>query len=201
MRSVALHSVVVLAVLTYLLLTRSAQCQTYVEKVLYSFGTNSEDGTNPQSSLILDTSGNLYGSTSTGGLHQAGIVFKIDPLGNETILYNFTGGIDGGNPNGALLLTAGKIYGTTTHGGSQGNGTVFEISAQKERVLYSFQGGTDGITPSSSIVGDAGGNFYGTTVSGGTSGGGTLFKIGADGTETILHNFTFAHGTDFRGVA
>lgn len=197
-RTMALGRVILLAALSCLLLMPSAQSQTYVEKVLYTFGTNSEDGVNPQSALILDSAGNLYGSTSNGGLHQAGIVFKIDPQGNETILYNFTGGTDGGNPNGPLLWSAGKIYGTTATGGARGNGTLFEISAHKERVLYSFQGGIDGTTPLGGIVRDAAGNFYGTTLSGGTANGGTLFKVGADGTETILHNFTLASGDGFQ---
>ena len=119
-----------------------------------------------------------------------------------TILYNFTGGPDGGVPNGGLILdSAGNIYGTTADGGNKtcGNGeacgTVFKVSPSgTETVLYSFQSGTDGFGPTYGVVADPQGNLYGTTSYGGTGMFGTVFKLTAAGTETILHDFVKSDG-------
>jgi len=96
------------------------------ETVLHSF-TGQPDGASPQGELVLDGKGNLYGTTFTGGTANAGTVFKVDPAGNETVLYSFTGGADGGNPMGGLVLDAkGNLFGTTVQGGL-GNGVVFKL--------------------------------------------------------------------------
>jgi len=71
-------------------------------KVLHNF-TGTPDGTDCQASLHRDAAGNLYGTTLFGGLFNAGTVFKIDTAGNETVLYSFTGGADGGHPSGSLI--------------------------------------------------------------------------------------------------
>jgi uncharacterized repeat protein (TIGR03803 family) len=97
------------------------------ETVLYSF-TGGHDGGYPEGGLVLDTTGNLYGTTESGGPGKNGTVYMVDKTGKETVLYSFTGGADGAYPVAGLLLGAkGDLYGTTT-GGSQGYGTVFEIS-------------------------------------------------------------------------
>jgi uncharacterized repeat protein (TIGR03803 family) len=99
-----------------------------VETNLYSFTGNGTDGANPYAALVEDTEGNFYGTTYYGGTSGAGTVFKLDSTGKETILYDFTGGSDGGNPYGAVVLDAsGNLYGTTTTGGESDLGTVFKL--------------------------------------------------------------------------
>src|SRR5712692_8434009 len=100
-----------------------AQAQTFT--VLHGF-TNSPDGASPFAGLLRDATGNLYGTTSSGGVFGSGTVFKLDPSGNETVLHNFTGGGDGGRPIAGLIMdTAGNLYGTTGFGGASNAGTVF----------------------------------------------------------------------------
>jgi len=116
-----------------------------------------------------------------------------------TVLYNFTGGADGGNPYAGLLRdTAGNLYGTTTVGGSSNNGTVFKLNTSgAESILHSFHG-ADGQYPYAGVIMDAKGNLYGTTANGGTgcsgTGCGTVFKLtpraGGRWAETVLHKFT-----------
>src|SRR5215472_7440590 len=87
------------------------------ETILWSFGGN-PDGQNPSASLVFDSSGDLYGTTSRGGANGLGTVFKIGSTGGETVLYSFTGGTDGGEPKSSLVLdNDGNLYGTTTSGG------------------------------------------------------------------------------------
>jgi uncharacterized repeat protein (TIGR03803 family) len=96
--------------------------------VLYSF-TGGTDGANPNGSLIQDRAGNLYGSTASGGLSSVGNIFKLDSAGKLTVLYSFTGGPDGANPNGGLIRDrAGNLYGTTVFGGVSNTGVVFELT-------------------------------------------------------------------------
>ena len=79
--------------------------------MLHNF-TNGPDGGNPYGGVILDSKGNLYGTASWGGASGAGVLFKIDKSGNETTLYSFTGGSDGGVPYGGLILdSSGNLYG------------------------------------------------------------------------------------------
>lgn len=79
--------------------------------------------------MILDAAGNLYGTTTTGsGGAYAGVVYEVSPSGQETVLYSFTGGSDGGQPSTGLLRdAAGNLYGTTQYGGLRGTGVVFEV--------------------------------------------------------------------------
>ena len=74
----------------------------------------------PTEGVIRDSAGNLYGTTNGGGASNAGVVFKMDTSGNETVLYSFTGGADGGNPlAGVIRDSAGNLYGTTNGGGAR----------------------------------------------------------------------------------
>ncbi len=109
-----------------------------------------------------------------------------------SVIHNFTGGNDGGNPlAGFTIDTAGNLYGTTNAGGVYGAGTIFKVTGTREEiVLHSFAGGTDGANPQASLVTDAAGNLYGTTNAGGPSGAGTVFKVTAKGKETVLYGFT-----------
>jgi uncharacterized repeat protein (TIGR03803 family) len=160
--------------------------------VLYSF-TGGVDGGSPLAGLIFDSKGNLYGTTIGGGALSAGVVFKVDTSGNETVLYSFTGGADGGFPFGGVVLDSkGNLYGTTNGGGASGAGVVFKIDKSgSETVLYSFTGGNDGAYPLwVTLARDAAGNLYGTTVGGGTSNAGVVFKVDTSGNETVLYSFT-----------
>ncbi len=166
--------------------------------VLFSFDDWS-DGIVPQGDLVLDAAGNLYGTTVEGGDlscgydgEGCGVVFKLDPTGNETVLYAFKGGADGSYPTGALTPdNGGSFYGATDQGGStacsgNGCGTIFKLDAKgNETVLYSFTGTTDGEAPNGNLVMDVSGDLYGTTYQGGdsscgyggTSGCGVVFEL------------------------
>jgi uncharacterized repeat protein (TIGR03803 family) len=165
------------------------------ETILYSFGTGT-DGNHPNASLIVDTAGNLYGTTSAGGANNNGTVFKITPSGTETILYSFGTGTDGSYPISSLIMdTLGNLYGTTYTGGTNNLGTVFKVTPSgTESVLHSFGTGTDGNSPVASLIMDTLGNLYGTTSLGGTHNLGTVFKVTPSGTESVLHSF--GTGTD-----
>jgi len=145
-----------------------------VESVLYSFN-DAADGASPRG-LVVDPSGNIFGTTWVGGLYAYGTVFEIDSSGNEKVLHSFSGGADGANPLGGLVLdAAGNLYGTTSAGGPSGFGTIFRIDTSgNESVLYSFTGGADGAYPYAALILDGAGNLYGTASQGGAlSGGGT----------------------------
>ena len=160
--------------------------------VLYTF-TGGADGGYPLGGVILDSKGNLYGTTNGGGASGAGVVFKIDTSGNETVLYSFTGGADGGFPlAGVILDSKGNLYGTTNGGGASNAGVVFKVDTSgNETVLYSFTGGADGGSPLWVVLArDSAGNLYGTTVAGGASNAGVVFKVDPTGRETVLYSFT-----------
>jgi uncharacterized repeat protein (TIGR03803 family) len=164
------------------------------ETLLYTFGSQSGDGSYPFAGLVLDQTGNLYGTTLSGGAHDGGTVFKLTPTGTETVLYSFgSQSGDGSNPYAGLVFDkTGNLYGATYSGGTNGGGTVFKLSPTgTETVLYSFgsQSG-DGSNPyGGSLVLDNNGNLYGTTVGGGAHGDGTVFKLTPTGTETVLYSF------------
>ena len=156
---------------------------------LHSF--NSPNGANPYGSLILDGSGNSYGTTSGGGSigFGYGTVFKLDSSGSLTTLHSFNG-TDGNGPYASLILdAAGNLYGTTYRGGSSDLGTVFKLDGSGNlTTLHSFNG-SDGSSPLGSLILDASGNLYGTTRFGGSHGLGTVFKLDGSGNLTTLHSF------------
>lgn len=178
------------------------------EQVLHTFTAFSQtDGATPYGGLVLDPAGNIYGTTSGGGNSACGCgtVFKLDPSGAETVIYNFGGGADGAEPfAGPLRDAAGNLYGTTLSGGSDlGYGTVFKLDATGTKtLLHTFTGYPyDGAAPYATLARDAAGNLYGTTYFGGSGksvcqsngqpiGCGTMFKVNAQGKETVLHNFS-----------
>jgi uncharacterized repeat protein (TIGR03803 family) len=99
-----------------------------VETVLHSFTGGADGGYPLWVVLALDPDGNLYGTTAFGGASNAGVVFKVIPSGHETVLYSFTGGVDGDNPyTGVVRDAGGNLYGATAFGGASGAGVVFEI--------------------------------------------------------------------------
>ena len=185
---------------------------TWTETILHTFDY-SVDGEQPSASLIFDSVGNLYGTTSYGGTGTGcglgcGTVFELSPQtgGGWSLatLHTFNGdGTDGFNPlYGALVFDSkGNIYGTTVEGGTGGDGVVFELSPQagggwSESILHNFTGVEPGggIYPNGGVVFDAKGNLYGTTREGGNAsiGYGTVYELSpaADGswTEGVLFN-------------
>jgi hypothetical protein len=186
------------------------------EKILYSF-TNGIDGGTPMAGVVLDGAGNIYGTTTEGGISSSncsngscGVVFELVKASNwqETVLYSFTGNADGATPSAPVLLDAsGNIYGTTSGGGSfvgcfYGCGVAFELeksSGWTETVLHGFANyPTDGTAPTAGLRFD-GVNLVGTTTGGGVGpccggyDGGIIFQLApnSDGTwsETILYTF------------
>jgi uncharacterized repeat protein (TIGR03803 family) len=149
------------------------------EDQLASF-TGTPTGAKPYAGVVLDSHGNIYGTTYDGGTYGFGTVFKLDTSGNLTALYSF-GSIsnDGKYPEASVVFDSeGNLYGTTTKGGTYGDGTVFEINTGgNETVLHSFGATKDGKTPYGALVFDTHGNLYGTTYGGGVKGHGTVFKL------------------------
>ncbi len=173
---------------------------TPVFSVIHSFA-GGIDGMTPVAALVQASDGNLYGTTSYGGLAGTGTVFRISNLSGtptESVIYSFTGGGDGIHPHSSLIQgDDGNLYGTTYNGGSFGGGTVFRISSLAstavESVVYSFSGGSDGSTPSGPVIQGLDGNLYGTTQYGGSVNVGTVFRISglADTpTESVIYSFT-----------
>jgi uncharacterized repeat protein (TIGR03803 family) len=172
---------------------------TAIETILYEFTAST--GCYPISNLIFDSAGNLYGTTSGCGTFSQGTVFEvsppIQPLGawTENVIYTFTGGADGAEPQSGLTMSAGgNLYGTTYLGGQAGLGTVFELDANHNlTVLHAFTGyPTDGSRPVAAVALDGVGNLYGTTDTGGTYDGGTVFELSPSNgawAESIFHSF------------
>jgi uncharacterized repeat protein (TIGR03803 family) len=151
--------------------TAPVQAQTATETVLHHFASPPQ-GAYPEAGVVRDPAGNLYGTTVNGGAAGWGVVFKLDTAGRQTVLYNFTGGADGGNPSGGVIGdSAGNFYGTTLNGGAASWSVVFKLDKSgQETVLYSFTGGTDGWNPSGGVIRYSAGNLYGTTQIGGAVG-------------------------------
>jgi len=169
------------------------QDDPWTETVLYSF-QGGKDGYVASGDLVFDKAGNLYGATLFGGgkgttcdsLYggQCGTVFKLSPpktkggKWTEKVLHRFTGGANGANPNGGLVLDGkGNVYGTTYAGGREDWGTVFALGppnrkggAWTEKQLHVFTTGNAGGLPSVGVIVDSNGNLYGTTL-------GTLFRL------------------------
>jgi uncharacterized repeat protein (TIGR03803 family) len=189
--------------------------------VLYSF-QDGADGAVPATSLIADKTGNLYGTTTNvGGVTSCsvhcGSIFELSPPASKrdrwtfTILYDFTGGKDGGLPDGNLLFGPdGSLYGTANVGGTHGkfgDGVLFQLKAAKghwtERVLHDFGRGSDGRNPHGGLATDGTGNLYGTTANGGKYYGGTVYELSLSGkAESVLYSFSGGEdgGTPLAGL-
>jgi uncharacterized repeat protein (TIGR03803 family) len=155
--------------------------------------------------LTRDSTGNLYGSGGIG-TYGWGTLIKISKKGAASVLYNFTGGPDGGYPAGGLLKDKfGNLYGTAWYGGAYEGGTLFKLdSAGNFTVLHNFGLKPDGAYPLANLVQDSKGNLYSTTSAGGAYGWGsgmygygTIFTMDTAGNETVLYSFTDgADGSD-----
>jgi uncharacterized repeat protein (TIGR03803 family) len=199
--SISSKGLLALAFLLGLKVVSAATAQAQTFSVIHNF-TGGSDGADPLAGFTIDVAGNLYGTASSGGTSGAGVVFKLNTSGQETVLHNFTGGTDGANPQASLVLDkAGNLYGTTYAGGVSNTGTVFEVTRTgKEKVLHTFAGGADGANPIAGLAIDKAGNLYGTTTAGGSRGKGTVYMLsvpsvaGGAWKEKVLH--TFGTGTD-----
>ena len=179
-----------------------------VLEVIYSL--DEEGGSYPSTDLVTDAQGNLYGMAVQGGEFGGGTVFRLSPVpgGWEyTVLYNFTGGKDGGQPYGGVTLdAAGNIYGSAVVGGKSqpgtcpsedGCGVVWRVSnvngTWTQKVLHNFDG-ADGYGPGGPVVLDASGNLYGMTAVGGAYGLGTIYQIQPGPNDKwalrVIHDFT-----------
>ena len=174
---------------------------------IYSFG-GVPDGADPEAGLIVDSGGNLFGTTNLGGAFNWGTIFELSPqldgTWTEQVLYSFTGKRDGAEPRGGLAMDAKhNLYGTTLIGGHfhtvgpcrPGCGVVFKLKqisggVWAEKVLHLF-GDTDddGQEPYGRLVRDPHGNLYGVTLGGGIAGLGVVFEIDTSANERILHTF------------
>ena len=174
-------------------LSPPASGNRWTDTLIYQF-RDLEDGYYPESGLVFDTAGNLYGATEGGGNqpYHCGTVFELSPPPSgsgswtKSTLYSFNCDANGGHPEaGVVFDKIGNLYGTTTLDGGAGNGdcsasyggcgVIFELSPPSrvganwsETVLYDFQGGTDGSYPASALVFDGNGNLYGVTPAGGS---------------------------------
>ena len=174
------------------------------ETVLYSFAGGT-DGSQPyHAGVVFDQSGNLYGVTEYGGLYGNGTVFQLVPSPGggwtENILYSFTGGSDGANPLGGLVIDgSGNVYGTAWGGGIYGCGVVFQLSPSQGgwtySVLYAFTGNDDGESPQGDLMWYGPTEIVGTTYAAGWQcgiGNGTVFIVSTSG--TFLHVGCFKKG-------
>ena len=152
----------------------------WTETVLHSFNLDGSDGHYPNSGVIFDNSGNLYGTTVYGGTDYAGAVYELTHSGSgwvESILYSF--GTEGELPVGGLVMDrAGNLYGSTASGGSYQAGTIFELAPSGGNwtftLLHTFTGD---VGPEDSLTMDAAGNLYGTTITDGLYDAGSVFKL------------------------
>ena len=165
------------------------------ETVLHSFIGPPLDGALPNTPVVRDKAGNIYGTTTVGGSSgNYGTVFKIDTEGKEKVLYRFSGGSDGCDPDQGLVRDkAGNLYGTAYWCGIQG--VVFKVTKSGTfTVLHSFIGAPiDGGYPADGhLTMGRSGDLYGVTSGGGSFDDGALYRLSRSGTLTLLHSF---HGS------
>jgi uncharacterized repeat protein (TIGR03803 family) len=171
--------------------------------VIFSF--EEDNGEYADTDLETDSAGNIYGSTVLGGDHGSGTVFQLSPTSTgweQTVLYSFTGGADGGEPyKGVTIDRHGNLYGTAVTGGSGGCeggcGVVYKLTHSNgtwnQTVIYAFTGADDGSGPGARVTVDRSGNVYGMTPTGGTYGAGTIYKLQPNAgsyTFQVIHTFT-----------
>jgi len=162
--------------------------------VVHSFGTPLGNiGVEPAAGLVAGSDGTLYGTTTSGGTHDFGVVYELATNGECLVLWNFANGTDGANPYGDLLLSGNTLYGTTAGtGGGSSLGNVFKINLDGSGFasLYNFTNGSDGSFPAAGLILD-GGVLYGTASGGGDGGDGTVFKVNTNGSGfVVLKSFT-----------
>ncbi|HZK79912.1 MAG TPA: choice-of-anchor tandem repeat GloVer-containing protein, partial [Humisphaera sp.] len=159
---------------------------------------NGTNGANPISDLIADGSGDLFGTTTSGGANGDGTVFEIAKGSGTIVTLASFDGFDAANPTaGVVMDSAGNLFGTASTGGDDGYGTVFEIVSGSGVIttLASFDG-YNGDAPHAALTIDGGGNLFGTTSTGGANGYGTVFEVAhASNSIVSLASFDWTTGT------
>jgi hypothetical protein len=183
---------------------------SWTESVLYSFncaGGRANDGfCAPQSGVVLDPSGDLYGTALFGGQFRDGVVYQLTRSGPDwaqNVLHAFNCQVEAcGVVSGVIIDGAGNLYGGAANGGVNGGGTVYELPASENwnlDTLVSFEyldplGGTG---PYGSLIMDAKGNLYGTTQNDGIFLEGTVFELSPSASGWVLHVLhEFTGGSD-----
>ena len=190
----------ILVVCAAIALLGTAAWAANTTKLIYSFAGGA-DGEYTDTELVMDSAGNLYGTSVQGGTYASGTVFQVTAAGVHTVLYNFTGGADGGEPyKGVTLDAQGNLYGTAVTGGAGscegGCGVVFKLTNSggvwTQTVIHAFTG-ADGSGPGSPVSIDKHGNVFGTTPTGGKYGMGVIYAlqpIGGSWKFRVVHAFT-----------
>lgn len=151
------------------------------------------NGESPRCRLSTGSDGQFYGTTYLGGSNYSGAIFRMATNGDLSLVYSFTGGEDGANPqNGLLLAGDGNFYGVSgPQGGAYQNGSIYRLGLDGAFTnLYSFAGTNDGSVPAGELALGADGDIYGVTTADGPSGHGTIFKLSLAGDLSTLHSFT-----------
>jgi hypothetical protein len=169
----------------------------WTESVIYSFDASGAQGWGtPQSGLILDQAGNLYGTTIWENNYAIGVTYQLTPSGSGwtgKVLYAFQNNVNGCFPEALSFDPAGNILGATGGCGPYGNGTVYKLLASNGwslDTIYSFGSGQGGT--GNRLTMGAAGNLYGTGFAC-ANGNGCVFKLTKSGNNyvyTDLYNFT-----------
>ena len=161
----------------------------WIYTVLHDFGGALGDGLYPLGGLIMGSDGNLYGTTSSGGVGLGGTAFRMRPNGDgtwtENVIHPFKpDGTDGYQPWAAPTMdAAGNLWGTTVSGGQHSDGLVYKLTPGlgpwNETIVHAFQGpgSNDGMQPVGPVTIDSSGNVFGTTLQGGRHNNGTAWEI------------------------
>lgn len=150
---------------------------THTVTTLASF--NGNNGSGPGGKLLVDKTGNLYGTTVEGGAYGLGTVFEVAASNHALTALTSFDGTHGSAPNSGVIADLnGNLYGTTPTGGANGYGTIYEVAAGTHALttMVSFNN-TNGANPYGGLIADAGGNLYGTTNAGGTAGDGLVYEV------------------------
>jgi uncharacterized repeat protein (TIGR03803 family) len=182
----------------------------WTESVIYNFAGGTADGSQPNGDLVIDSSGNLYGTTYFGGAYTYGTVFELTPTGSgwsKKILHSFASGSDGVWPTAGMVIDGkGNLYGVAAYGGggTVDGGIAFELSPSAHGFVYTilhvFGNGADGANPYSRLTMGSSGHLFGTTGYGGpahdycgSEACGTAFELtrgpGNVWTESVIYNF------------
>ena len=177
----------------------------WTESVLYNFNHPDDGGSTPYGGVVMDSVGNLYGTTVFGGIDNGGVLFELTQSGSswtEIVLHSFGGLNDGFDPAAALIMDQqGNLYGTTAFGPGDGaGGAVYELQPSGDNWTYSILAALSGFDgPLDTLTMDAAGNLYATSYGGGSSTYGNVFKLtpaGGSWTYTDLHDFNGHDGAD-----
>lgn len=182
----------------------------WTESVIYNLGASAANGADASTALTSDSLGNLYDTTSFGGVNGGGTVFELSPLANgawqESVLYSFNQQ-DGFTSSGPVLDASGNIYGTTIGGAPLYNGLIYQLNppnagtnSWQMQTIWGFTGAGTGASPNALSLDPSTGALYGTTQNSGQFGCGVLFELappaagGGSWGYSVIHRFSNAVG-------